>query len=387
MLEAIGIGYFVPLDVSFSAWFFYFCNRLFAVAGSAAGFDQPGFPYTQQQSAGGYLAVGLILLWGLRHAFRDSWRRSILRTGLQPADPAERWAWIGLIGCVVFTFAFCYLAGLSLTLAIPFFVILGIFVLVFARIRAETGVPFGFIYPYGLAKEGLLNAIGFQNALGLAGTRSMVVFSMFAWLSRHHFMQEHAAYQLDGIKLARETRIGIKTITVALFVAFAVGLAAAYWVHLNAYYTIGSNMAAGGTGAGEYRAIVAQQEYQQMAAHIRTPPPRDVDSLFAIAGGFLFTMALQWLRMRWLASPFHPLGFLIATAYGDASALWFPLFVAWLLKAALIRAGGLKMYRGGMPFFLGLTIGHFFMAGIFWPVFSLFLAPEASQAYHLYFGG
>ena len=215
----------------------------------------------------------------------------------------------------------------------------------------------------------------------------MVLFSTLAWLSRHHFMQEQAAYQMDGIKLAREGRIGTKTITVALLLAFAVGLAAAYWVHLNAYYTIGANMAAGGSGAGEYRAVVAQQEFQQMHARILTPPVRDLSSLPAIAGGFLFTLALQWLRMSWLGSPFHPLGFLISTAYGDSSALWFPLFVAWLLKAALIRAGGLRMYRGGIPFFLGLTIGHFFMAGIFWPIFSLFLAPEASNAYHLYFGG
>jgi hypothetical protein len=387
MLEAIGIGYFVPLEVSFSAWFFYLCNRLFAVAGSAAGYDQPGFPYTQEQSAGGYLAVGLILLWGLRHTFRDSWRRSLLRSRGEASDPAERWAWVGLIASALFVLMFCSAAGFSLKLAIPYFSVLGIFVLVYARIRAETGVPFGFIYPYSLPKEGLINAFGFQNALGLGGPRAMVLFSTFAWLSRHHFMEEQAAYQLDGIKLGREGRIGTKTLTAALMLAFAVGLVAAYWVHLNAYYALGANMAAGGTGAGEYRAVVAQQEYQQMVSRIRMPPVRDLSRLTAIGGGFLFTLALQGLRMRWLGSPFHPLGFLISTAYGDASALWFPLFVAWMLKAALLKGGGLRMYRGGIPFFLGLTIGHFFMAGIFWPVFSLFLAPEASQAYHLYFGG
>jgi hypothetical protein len=67
--------------------------------------------------------------------------------------------------------------------------------------------------------------------------------------------------------------------------------------------------------------------------------------------------------------------------------MWFPLFLAWLLKACILRAGGLSLYRRGIPFFLGLTIGHFFMAGIFWPILSLFIAPEASRAYHLYFGG
>ena len=49
------------------------------------------------------------------------------------------------------------------------------------------------------------------------------------------------------------------------------------------------------------------------------------------------------------------------------NTLWFPLFVAWLLKALLLKLGGLRMYRTGIPFFLGLTIGHFFMAGISGP--------------------
>jgi hypothetical protein len=39
------------------------------------------------------------------------------------------------------------------------------------------------------------------------------------------------------------------------------------------------------------------------------------------------------------------------------------------------------------PFFLGLAIGHFFCAGLFWPVMSLFMVPAASSSYHLYFGG
>jgi hypothetical protein len=64
----------------------------------------------------------------------------------------------------------------------------------------------------------------------------------------------------------------------------------------------------------------------------------------------------------------------------------FPLFVAWLLKWLLLRAGGLRLYRAGLPFFLGLIIGHFALAGLLWPLFSLLISPEASAAYHLYFG-
>ncbi len=386
MLEAIGIGYFVPLDVSFSTWFFYLMNRIVAVGGMAAGYDKPGFPFTQEQSAGGYIAMGLLLLSGLRRSFRDSLHRAFETNERTSEARTERWAWTGLGICLAFIFGFCHFAGFSLNLAIPFFLILGLFVLVFARIRAETGVPFGFIYPYSLPKEGLLNVLGFGTALHMGGPQSIVIFSSLAWLSRHHFAQEHAAYQLDGLRLAQENRIPRRVLTIALLVAFVVGLGAAYWTHLSAYYTLGANMAGGGTGQGEFRAVVAMQEYQQMIGRLNTPPPQDIPRLFGMGSGFLFTLFLSYLRLRWVGSPFHPLGFLLGTAYGDSSAMWFPLCVTWCIKVFILKYGGLKLYRRGIPFFLGLTIGHFFFAGVFWPVLSLFIG-EASSAYHIYFGG
>jgi hypothetical protein len=387
MLEAIGIGYFVPLEISFSIWFFYLLNRLMAIAGSAAGYDEPGFPFTQEQSAGGYIAMGLLLLWGLRRALANSLKRAFGSLPATPETGQERWAWIGLIGCSLFILCFCARAGFSLILAVPYFAIIGLFVLVFARIRAETGVPFGFVYPYGLPKEMLLNTLSIPRALSWGGTGSFVLFSSLAWLSRHHLPEEHAAYQLDNVKLSEVGRIPYRTLFWGLLVAFVVGLLAAYWVHLSAYYVIGANMAGGGTGTGEYRAIVAMQEYQQMATRLSNPPNPQVSKMLATFGGFAFVCVLTALRTHLLRMPLHPLGFIIATAYGDSATAWFPLGVAWLCKAAILRVGGLKLYRQGIPFFLGIAIGHFFIAGIFWPVLSLFITREASQGYHLYFGG
>lgn len=388
MLEAIGIGYFVPLDVTFSTWFFYLANRIFAVAGTAAGYDKPGFPYTHDQSAGGYLAVGLLLVWGLRKHVGPSLAALVRRGPKTEDERAEGIAWLGLGVSTLFILAFSHLAGFSLLIAIPYFAVIALFVLVYARIRAETGVPFGFIYPFTLPKEMIINALGAERTLSLAGHRSFVLFSSFAWMGRHHQVMEQAAYQMDGVKLTHEAGIRRATFVTAVAVAFIVGLGAAFWVHLSAYYDVGSNMAGGGGGGGEWRAVVAAQEYQQMAGRMTAAPPQDVPRLQALGGGFAFTSALYWLRLRWLSSPFHPLGFILATAYGESgNPMWFPLLVAWFVKASLLRIGGLTFYRRGMPFFLGLAMGHFFMAGVFWPVLSLFLAPEASRAYPLYFGG
>src|SRR5581483_8081992 len=108
--------------------------------------------------------------------------------------------------------------------------------------------------------EMLLNTLSIPRALSWGGTGSFVLFSSLAWVSRHHLPEEHAAYQLDNVKLSEVRRIPYRALFLGLLVAFVVGLLAAYWVHLSAYYVIGANMAGGGTGTGEYRAIVAMQE-------------------------------------------------------------------------------------------------------------------------------
>ncbi len=386
-IEAIGIGYFVPLEITFSIWFFYFLNRALAVAGTAMGYDTPGFPYTQEQSAGGYVAMGLVLIIGLRGTLMRSFKRAFTRGSADGETIEERWAWIGLALSGLFVLAFCRLAGMATWLAIGFFGMLLIYVLVVARIRAETGVPLGFVYPFGMPKEMLLNVVSVPQTLAWGGTGSFVLLSSLAWLSRHHFVQEHAAYQLDGAKITNENRLPMRTLAIFVGIAFAIGLAAALWIHLDTYYQIGSNVAGGGGGSGEFRATVAAQEYQQMSARLAAPPLRDMSKMLAAGGGFIVVAGLSLARAHLLKLPLHPLGFCIANAYGDSLNAWFAIMAAWLLKAMILRFGGLQLYRKGIPFFLGLTIGHFFCAGIFWPVLSLFIAPEASQSYHIYFAG
>lgn len=255
MLESIGIGYFVPLEITFSTWVFYFLDRGIAVAGTAAGYDQPGFPFSLDQSAGGYVAMGLILLWGLRRSLGASLKQAFGRSPEGGSGIRERLAWIGLFASIVFTVGFVWLAGLTLWLAVPYLLVIGLFVLVYARIRAETGVPFGFIYPEGLPKELILNVVSVPQALSWGGVQSLVLLSNLSWLSQFHHPEEQAAYQIDSRKLADEARIPRRTLFKALLVAFVVGLGMAFWVHLSAYYAQGSNLvpSAGGSGSIERR--------------------------------------------------------------------------------------------------------------------------------------
>lgn len=144
-----------------------------------------------------------------------------------------------------------------------------------------------------------------------------------------------------------------------------------------------------GGGRMEYRATVAVQEYQQMALWVTTNVPRNDDRLTAQVVGGVFAALLGLLRTVWVKSPFHPLGFILATAYGDQATSFFPMLVAWACKSLVLKMGGLPLYRRFIPLFLGLILGHIVAGGILWPLLNvvLNLSPEASQSYHIYFGG
>jgi hypothetical protein len=231
----------------------------------------------------------------------------------------------------------------------------------------------------------VVNAFTPRGVLDAGGPRSWVAFSSYAWLSRHHFTSGIAAHAIDGLKLADESRLRRRQLYGALGVALIVGLAASFWAHLGAFYDVGANMAGG--GRAEYRSTVALQEFQRMATLATTHTPRDMARVVAECGGAGFAVVLGAARTYLLRSPFHPLGYLLATAYGDHTTLFFPMLVAWVAKSLVLRAGGLRFYRAGIPFFLGLILGTYVITGIFWPLFSLTLAPEASQSFHIYLGG
>ena len=61
----IGLGFLIPLDLSFSCWSFYLIYKLQLIVGSAMGLRSlPRFPYGNEQVAGAYIGLCALSLWG-----------------------------------------------------------------------------------------------------------------------------------------------------------------------------------------------------------------------------------------------------------------------------------------------------------------------------------
>jgi uncharacterized protein DUF6785 len=143
----IAIGYFLPLDLSFSIWFFFLLKLGMLVLSAAAGF-QPGQPknppFLNEQSWGAWAAIFAYVMWISRgHLAR------VLRTALHmprgeddSREPMSyRAAFLGIIAGCAFLYWFCLRAGMTPTVIVLFFLIYFILSIAITRIRAELGPP------------------------------------------------------------------------------------------------------------------------------------------------------------------------------------------------------------------------------------------------------
>lgn len=73
-------------------------------------------------------------------------------------------------------------------------------------------------------------------------------------------------------------------------------------------------------------------------------------------------------RQRFAGWPLHPLGYAIANT-NSMDYMWMPFLIAWMLKAVLLRYGGMRLYRAALPFFLGLILGDYVVPAM-WAIYG-----------------
>ncbi len=79
---------------------------------------------------------------------------------------------------------------------------------------------------------------------------------------------------------------------------------------------------------------------------------------------------LTFLKNRFVGFPIHPIGLAIGIPH-PVPMIWPSVFMAWLLKALILKYGGPRLYTRLRPFFLGMVLGAFATAGI-WLIIDSF---------------
>ena len=346
---AIGLGYLLPLDLSFSCWFFYLFWKAQLVLSRQMSWDvTPDFPFVRDQAFGGYIAILFFLFWNGRSYFQQMWAHIWgEKSDIDDSEEAlsYRAASIGALIGFFSLVGFMWWAGMSPLVAVAAFAIYFALALAVGRMRAELGPPVHDLHFSG-PDHVLTTSFGTPAFTG----RDLTLLSFFYWFNRA-YRSHPMPFGIEGLKAAKDVRMAQRTMFMGLVLAGAFGGFAAIWAYLHLAYDFGASgkMRGGGGFAGE--------AYNNLAGWISQPRPANWGANGAIGVGFLFCALLMIARIKLAWWPFHPIGYAISGSW-SMNLVWMPLLFAWIAKGAILRYGGVRLYRQAMPFFLGLILGQ-----------------------------
>ena len=158
-----------------------------------------------------------------------------------------------------------------------------------------------------------------------------------------------------------------KRILFAFMLASLLGALSGFWSLIDRGYRVGMESRAYSPSLSAF----GIEPYRRLTQWLNVP----TEPLFAETGfmgvGFLATLLLMFLRMKFVWWPFHPAGFAISTSWG-MNVTWSCLFMSWLIKGIVLKNGGIGLHRKLEPLFLGLILGEF-VCGSLWTIIGIVL--------------
>ena len=356
---AIGLSFFIPLELSFSIWFFFLFHKITCVGGAMLGIGQlPGFPFVDAQSFGGWLVIGLAALWTTRKFLIQQFRRILHSGGSGDGDTGMvRSALVGFVLGWIFVVFFFLSVGVSILNIFAYFALFFALAIAVTRVRAEIGPPSHDI-PWRPDKT-LVSFLGTRRL----GPEGLTIFSIF-----HSFNRSYRCHPmpitLEGFKAAELRGMSPSRLAISMVLVTIVATLSSAW----AFYAQGYHYGAAAYG----EQAQCRWTFDQLKLWLVNPQSPDQPAITASLGAMAFTILLMVLRRRFVWWPFHPAGYALSLSRWNTSWYWFSIFLSWLLKWMLFRIGGLRVYRRAMPFFIGLVLGEF-TVGAIWTLIGISL--------------
>lgn len=358
---AVGMAFFIPLDLSFSCWFFYLFWKAERIFSSVFGFrSMPGFPYIEHQTSGAYIGLFVIAAWVSRRHIAGVFKKAFTNSPDTPSDEYEpmryRTAVIGLIAGMLFLVFFCNQAEMSIWVAVMFFVSYFTLSTAITRMRAELGSP---VHDLHFSGPDLIMTSSFSTRRFSPNDLTMIsFFHFFNRAYRSHPMP----HQLEGFKLAERTDMNNRRLLLGFIIAAGLGCLTSAWAYLDSAYRYG-----GKTG-------YAWRAFSRLENWLTSPTSANYPATVAIVVGLASVLVLFFMRMRFFWWAFHPAGFAVSSSW-SMNLFWSSIFVSWLIKLIVLKHGGVKQHRRLMPFFLGLILGEFVVGG-FWTLRGVIFKTE-----------
>lgn len=339
---AIGLGFFMPVDLSFSCWFFYLCWKFERIIASVLGLiSLPGFPYIDEQSSGAYIGLAFVAVFMARKHLLNVFKLCLRPNKEQNKEKKKyQLAFAGLFFGALIIILFCSQAGMSLKMVALFFTLYFLLSIAIGRIRAELGSP---VHDLHFAGPDLVISSLFGTR---AFSKSGLTLMSFFWFFNRAYRSHPMPCILEGFKLAERTEADEGKLSLFVIVATVVSIITAFFAYLHFAYRLGGKVG------------YAYAPFNRLAYWLKFPVEPSLAKGLAFFSGIGTVALLMVIRMRLVWWPFHPVGYAVSSSWA-MNPFWFSIFISWLVKSIILKTAGLKVYRNNIPLFLGLILGEF----------------------------
>jgi hypothetical protein len=373
----MGISYLLTLETSLSVWFFYLLRKLEPVLGSSTGwtdYTSPNgfvFPFADHQATGAWAAIVASTLWVGRRELLATLRRAITGAPAPGAVLAPRTALVGAILGVAAMVAWLAAAGLTPWVGLLFLAVFFLWCLALTRIRAEAGMG-GLTGP--MTPQETLYLFG---GTPMFGPENLTVLQHVKWMAFDlRALPTEMPSMLEDLKMGDSMRLDGRSMAIAMLFAILISTLAVYVILIPLVYQHG-----GVTMNTQRFHDVPMQPFRELATILKNPRKPDALGESFVGFGFVTTLLLSLLRLRFVWWPFHPIGYAVGFSRRTIDWMWFSIFLGWAAKLILLRMGGMPLYRRALPFFLGFILGEFTMGGFFGFLGVLFPDTAGYQTY------
>ena len=374
----MGFTYLINQEVALGVWFFnllyLFARGLFNITG-VAGTERLGIygaedPIFHNVGAGAFFMFVLMGFWMARSHLKDVFGKAF---GVRDTDDSEeivsyRTAVWGLLAGLLVMVGWLMMTGMSLTVTLLFIFFMMIFFIGLTRIIAEAGIA-TMISP-SIGASQVVSSLGSAN-IGDQGLTALGLTYVYASDIRT-FPMSSMAQSLKMGEWIKQRRKGGMFLAILLAVLIAYFLS--NWLVLQLAYEHGGRNLNSWYFEGGPKA-----PFEWASSHMLHPE----GPTFAGWMQRVFGAGLMWIltvvRFRFLWWPFHPLGAAIGSV-NWVQHLWFSIFLVWLIKAIILKYGGVKRFRQGKPFFLGLILGQY-SAAVIWFLIDLVTGQTGNRVF------
>lgn len=355
----MGLVFLIPNRIAFSVWFLSIITWVFKGFMKTYGWgiqnqhmSYGGDPGLQHMIMGAMIAFVLASVWlSRRHLI------AVVRCALGIGDPgydrdepsSYRTASLAIVLCTIVATVWLKYSGVSVFYALAFIVAMMVIFYGMARVIAQCGLP--------TASAPVMPTSYVVSAFGATNMSPQTIAGLHAQIAWQQDVRNLAITGTShGAYITRKHRGG-------LFAAMMMAMAVTYLV--GTFVSVYLSYRKGGAFTMDHWFYNNSPRLPWMWASQNITDARGPCGEGFVWGavGAVLMLALVTAQRMLFWWPLHPVGLLMCSTHMVLN-FWFPIFLVWLAKLAILKLGGHSAYRSARKFAIGAVLGVFVAGGV-----------------------